>query len=166
MNAGHMGNPRSSADIDEDPGGGQLLVPDADRVRALESGVPPDDRAAIHLSQRFLDALARVGGNRVSPRLHLGHVDPHVAVQHDAVVGGPTREMCGIRSTNATVIPARVRRPASEGPACPDPMMMASKRVIPAISSRLREITSYLNRDGFALVESGLKTRPCDTPAL
>ena len=98
MNAGHIGNQRPSADIDEDPGGGQLLFPDADRVRALESGVSLDDRAAIHLSQRFLDALARVGGNGVGPRLDPGHVDPHVAIQHDAVVGGPTREMCGIRA--------------------------------------------------------------------
>jgi hypothetical protein len=40
-----------------------------------------------------------------------------------------------LRSTSATFMPAPVSRPASDGPAWPAPMMMASKVVMPRTPS-------------------------------
>ena len=97
MDAGHVGNPRASADVDEDPRRGQLLLADADRVRPLEPGMALDDRAAVHACAASFRRPSRALAETVSARAFtLGMSIRDVAVEHDAVVGGPAREMCGI----------------------------------------------------------------------
>ena len=96
VDARHVGHERAAADVDEDARRGQQLVADADGVRALEPGVPLDDRAAGHAAQPFLDAGRARWRDGVGARLDLGHVDPDAAVEDDAVVGGAAREVRGI----------------------------------------------------------------------
>ena len=91
--ARHVGHGGAPADVDEDAGRRQQRLPDPDRVRALETGVPLHDRAAGHAAQPLLDARTRIGGDGVGPRLDARHVDLDGAVEHDAVLAAAAREM-------------------------------------------------------------------------
>ena len=91
------GTMRAAADVDEDARRGQLLVADADGRRRLRSAPCPWKTVQpCHAAQPTLDAVARVGDDRVGARLDLRHVDARRAVEHDAVVGRASREVRGV----------------------------------------------------------------------
>src|SRR6202022_3495943 len=58
LQAGNVGHHRAATDIEEDPLGLQDVVPDPQRVRILESGVPANDRATVHPVQPVFAPLA------------------------------------------------------------------------------------------------------------
>ncbi len=96
VKARQIGHDRAPADIDEDTRRGQKLRAHPHLLWPLEPGRALENRAAPHVAQPVLDALAGVGDNRRRPAPDLAHVDTDRLIQHDAVVGAAPRQMCSI----------------------------------------------------------------------
>jgi hypothetical protein len=58
VNARHLGYQRAASDVDEDTLRRQRLLIDTNDTRGLESSVPFEDGAAVHVPQPLLDAGA------------------------------------------------------------------------------------------------------------
>ena len=108
VDAGEVRDDGAPAHIDENARRGQQLLADANRVRTFKSGMAFDNGAAVHSTQIFFLPCARIENNLVGARLHLFHVHPNRAFQHDAEVRGAARQMNSVGAGNQ-----RFRRHAS-----------------------------------------------------
>src|SRR5277367_813973 len=95
LEAGNLGHHRTATDVEENPLGLQDLIADAQRVRVLESGMPPNDGAAVHSVQPVFDALAVVQHDLVFARLDFRHVHAHRSGP-DTKVGAATGQVRGV----------------------------------------------------------------------
>ena len=95
IDAGERRDVGATADVDEDLVGREPLVADRHLLRPDEAGVTHVDGDAVGLAQPFLDSLVGDLDDRVLARLDRLHVDPDRALDDDAEVRGPARDVRG-----------------------------------------------------------------------
>jgi hypothetical protein len=132
----------------EDAFGGDERITDLNLVRRDKAAMALIDRAIRQAPQALLYTHARLPGNPILSGFYPRHVDMHRTFESDPELARSAHDMrrvstgdqrfgrdaAGVdagaakraRSMIATVMPAAARRRASDGPACPVPMTMAS----------------------------------------
>ena len=75
VHAGHVGNERSRADVDEDLLGLEKFVTHAYGLSGFETAVAAEDGAVVHVREPVGHALVGLAHDGVLARLHLLHVD-------------------------------------------------------------------------------------------